>query len=210
MGSADERRCKATTKAGRRCRVRLVNAAGYCVAHDPERPADMRELGRASGRSRRGLGKLPASQRQSLREYLREQVDPAEVWQALKAALESSSQTAVVSAARLLVPERYEARQDEDRAAEIERANARAKQRLAELLATRARATQQRPLRDLLEELTARLEQEAVSEHPELVVGDVRPERMRATLDGLLKIGLLVPGHKVEERAEQLAQERLL
>jgi hypothetical protein len=115
----------------------------------------------------------------------------AEVWQALKAALESGSQTAVVSAARLLVTELYEEREDEDRAAESERANARAKQRLAELLATRARASQRRQLGDLLEELTARLEEEAVSEHPELLVGDVSPERISATL------------------AEQMAQERL-
>jgi hypothetical protein len=169
----------------------------------------MRELGRKGGRGRRSpLASMPSQERQSLRQHLREQVNPAEVWQALRAALESGSQTAVVSAARLLVTELYEERQDEDREAELRRANARAKQRLAELLAQRARVHEKRQIRDLLEEPTARLEEEAVSEHPDLVVGDVSPERVRATLDGLLEIGLLVPGHKVAERAEELAQER--
>jgi hypothetical protein len=71
---------------------------------------DMRALGSRGGRSRRNTltSKLAEPERQSLRQYLREQVDPAEVWTALKAALESGSQTAVVSAARLLVTELYE------------------------------------------------------------------------------------------------------
>jgi hypothetical protein len=59
--------------------------------------------------------KLAEPERQSLRQYLREQVDPAEVWTALKAALESGSQTAVVSAARLLVTELYEEQNLEER-----------------------------------------------------------------------------------------------
>jgi hypothetical protein len=79
----------------------------------------MRALGSKGGRGRRGLGKLPATERQSLRDYLREQVDPAEVWQALKAALESGSQTAVVSAARLIVTELYEEREEADYRAKV-------------------------------------------------------------------------------------------
>jgi hypothetical protein len=36
--NATERRCRATARSGERCRARVVNAAGYCVAHDPEKP----------------------------------------------------------------------------------------------------------------------------------------------------------------------------
>jgi hypothetical protein len=143
----------------------------------------MRELGRKGGKRRRSLtAKLAEPERQSLRSYLREQVDPAEVWTALKAALESGSQTAVVSAARLLVTELYEERRDEDRVAERQRANAEARHRLAELLAQRARVHAKGQIADLLEELTQRLEAEAVAEHPDLVVGDVSPERAETIL----------------------------
>jgi hypothetical protein len=97
----------------------------------PGTPGERRRLLRcprpraASGYARAwpGLGsqspwprEAATAERQSLRQYLREQVDPAEVWHAFKAALESGSQTAVVSAARLLVTELYEEREDEDKA----------------------------------------------------------------------------------------------
>jgi hypothetical protein len=71
-------------RRGERCRVRVVNAAGYCVAHDPQRPGNMRELGKASARacSRPKAARVP----QGLREYLRENVPPQRVWQAIEAA----------------------------------------------------------------------------------------------------------------------------
>jgi hypothetical protein len=46
----------------------------------------------------------------------------------------------------------------------------------------------------------------------EHVAGDlriVRKGRRRLILEGLEEVGLLVPGGKVEERAEKIAQERL-
>jgi hypothetical protein len=52
MTNADKRRCRATNRRGERCQAHVINAAGYCVAHDPEKPADMRELGKASARAR--------------------------------------------------------------------------------------------------------------------------------------------------------------
>jgi len=61
----------------------------------------------------------------------------------------------------------------------------------------------------MIEELIEELRTEAVRIHPDLIVGDVGVARARAVLEGLEQIGLLVPHYKVEERAEQLAQERL-
>jgi hypothetical protein len=180
-------RCSATTKAGKPCRA-LAGADGLCTA--PNGKTNMRELGRKGGKGRRSLSRqLPEPERQSLRQYLREQVDPSEVRLALKAALESGSQTAVVSAARLLVTELYEERPDEDRKADMQRANAQAKARLAELLATRARVDEPRRISDLLEEVAERLQVDAVDEHPPLVVGDVGAERAAAILAALEERG---------------------
>jgi hypothetical protein len=63
-------RCKAQNKRGEPCSATIVGPGGYCTAHDPERKVDMKELGRAGGKSRRrGLGeRLPTSDRESLRE----------------------------------------------------------------------------------------------------------------------------------------------
>jgi hypothetical protein len=35
--NAEQRRCAATNRRGERCAVKVVNAADYCVAHDPDR-----------------------------------------------------------------------------------------------------------------------------------------------------------------------------
>jgi len=99
--NAGERRCKATNRRGERCAARVVNAAGYCVAHDPEKPADMRALGKRSAEARRRPN--PARVHPGLRDYLRENVSPAEVWQALKLALEGANESARVSASRVLM-----------------------------------------------------------------------------------------------------------
>jgi len=87
------------TKAGRPCQVRLVNAAGYCIAHDPERPANMRELGRKSGEARR----RPHPERvpESLRDELRN-LDPAVVRAAIEKTLAGGNESARVSAVKLL------------------------------------------------------------------------------------------------------------
>jgi hypothetical protein len=76
-------RCSGTTKAGKRCRA-LAGADGLCTAHSGR--TDMRALGSRGGRSRRNTltSKLAEPERQSLRQYLRQQVDPAEVWTAFE------------------------------------------------------------------------------------------------------------------------------
>lgn len=45
--------------------------------------------------------------------------------------------------------------------------------------------------------------------HNIVIENDVSPEEAQAVLEHLAEVGVLVPRHKVEERAEQLAQERL-
>jgi len=82
----------------------------------------------------------------------------------------------------LRLTELYEERPDEQRKADMQRANAQVKARLAELLATRACADEPRRISDLLEEVAERLQVDAVDEHPELVVGDVGAERAAAIL----------------------------
>jgi hypothetical protein len=101
MANVSERRCRAQNKRGERCAATVVNAAGYCVAHDPERPADMRALGRKSGEARRRP--RPERVEQSLRAYLRETVEPSEVWAALKLAMEGQNESARVAASRVLM-----------------------------------------------------------------------------------------------------------
>jgi hypothetical protein len=112
-----------------------------------------------------------------------------------------NNESARVSASRVLMdalaePERDK---DEDREADMQRANARAKARLAELLASGARPT----------EATERLDAEAVAAHPEVVVGDISPERAAATLAGLEEVGLIAPVSRVKDLAEERAAELL-
>lgn len=113
--SVAERHCRATNRLGERCPATVVNAARNCVAHDPERPADMRELGRASARAR--AERRQPSGTQSLREYLREQVDPAPVWAGLEAAVQGNNESARVAAVRVLAQELYEPERDDPRGA---------------------------------------------------------------------------------------------
>jgi hypothetical protein len=98
MPNATERRCKAPSRSGNACRATVVNAAGYCVAHDPEKPMDMRALGRA-GEARRKPNpeRVPASLREELRS-----LDPAIVRGAIEQALSGSNESARVSAVKLL------------------------------------------------------------------------------------------------------------
>jgi hypothetical protein len=207
MANTNERRCNAKNRRGERCAAHVVNAAGYCVAHDPDCPADMRELGRASGRARRRPN--PERVHQNLRQYLREHVEPAEVWAALKLAMEGQNESARVAASRVLMDALHEPHQDEDRTQQAARAGAAAKERLAHLLNRRARLHEQRQVRDALDELAAELNREAVDEHPDLIVGDVSSERARAILEGLEEVGLIVPRGRLEEMAETRALELL-
>jgi hypothetical protein len=97
--NAIERRCKATSRSGNACRATVVNAAGFCVAHDPEKPMDMRALGRKSGEARRKPNpeRVPASLREELRT-----LDPAVVKAAIEETLSSANQSAKVAAVKLL------------------------------------------------------------------------------------------------------------
>jgi hypothetical protein len=82
VATASERRCQATNKRGERCQATVVNAAGYCAAHDPANPMDMRALGKLSGERRR----RPRPERvpESFREWVRrEGPSPERIWQAL-------------------------------------------------------------------------------------------------------------------------------
>jgi hypothetical protein len=205
--NASERRCRAKTKAGGPCRAHVVNAAGYCVAHDPEKPMDMRALGRKSGEARRRPN--PERVHQNLRQYLRENVEPAEVWAALKLAMEGQNESARVAASRVLIDALHEPHQDEDRTQQAARAGAAAKERLAELLNRRARAHDVRQVRDALDELAAELSQQAVDEHPDLSSVVVGSEKARAIIRGLEEIGLVVPRGRLEELAEARALELL-
>ena len=166
----------------------------------------MRELGRRSGRARRKPN--PERVHESLRTYLRREVPPERVWQALEAAMLGNSESARVAASRVLMDALHEPERD----SEVDRAKAGAEAReaLARELAKRARHHEHEQVRDALDELAAELERRAVDEHPDLVVGDVRSERAAAVLALMEERGLIVGPERVEELAEEKAQERLL
>jgi hypothetical protein len=210
--SATERRCKATSRSGNACRAKVVNAAGYCVAHDPEKPMDMRALGRKSGEARRRPN--PERVHQNLREYLRQNVEPAEVWAALKLAMEGENESARVSASRVLMDALAEPERDgdEQRKADFARAGAEARQYLAKQLDRRARvmkAADVRQVRDVLDEVAAEMRAAAADLHPDLVAGDISVEDAERIFEGLEEIGLIVRRHRLEELVEERARERL-
>src|SRR6266545_3986546 len=101
VATASQRRCKATSRSGERCRAHVINAAGYCAAHDPENPMDMRALGKLSAQARRRPN--PERLNEGLRSYLRREVPPERVWQALEAAMTGENQSAKVAASRVLM-----------------------------------------------------------------------------------------------------------
>jgi hypothetical protein len=79
-----------------------VNAAGYCAAHDPANPMDMRALGKLSGERRRQPN--PERVPESFREWVRREGPPPErIWQALETAMEGSSESARVAASKVLM-----------------------------------------------------------------------------------------------------------
>ena len=87
---------------------------------------DMRELGRKGGRAT-PKAKRPDAQRQSLREFLRREVDPARVWAAIEAGLESGNDRDRLAASKLLLTELYEPAAERQREEEAEVAAARAR-----------------------------------------------------------------------------------
>jgi hypothetical protein len=216
--SATERRCKADTKRGR-CRVtRGLNTEGLCAMHSGA--TDPRELGRKSGESRRKPN--PERVHESLRTYLKREVPPERVWQALEAAMLGNNESARVSASRVLMDALAEPEQDSDeqRKADFARAGAEARQYLAEQLDRRARvlkAADVQQVRDVLEEVADEMRAAAVDQHPDLIggyrigshVGDVSAEECERIFEGLEEAGLIVRAGRVEALAEEIAQERL-
>ena len=99
----NERRCKAQNRRGERCLQTKVNAAGYCVAHDPEGSFDPRAMGRLSGKARgpRAIGRLAAGDREGVRAELRK-IDPRGVREAIEEALAGDNATAKMRAVSLL------------------------------------------------------------------------------------------------------------
>jgi hypothetical protein len=82
------------------------------------------------------------AQRQTLREFLRREVDPARVWAAIEAGLESGNDRDRLAASKLLLTELYEPAAERQREDEAEQAAAREKLalRLEELSMRRPRA----------------------------------------------------------------------
>jgi hypothetical protein len=116
----------------------------------------MRELGRMSARGR--SRPKPERVHESLRSYLKREVPPERVWQALEAAMLGNNESARVSASRVLMDALAEPEQDKsERArADRQRAVAEAKARLAGLPASGA----------TVEEAAEVLDAESVDGHP--------------------------------------------
>jgi hypothetical protein len=195
MTNASERRCRAQNKRGERCAARVVNAAGYCVAHDPERPADMRALGRKSAEARRKPN--PERVHESLRTYLKREVPPERVWQALEAAMLGNNESARVSASRVLMDALAEPEQDRDERGKVNRqyAISHAKSRLSALLEAGLSP----------EEAAERLYAESIDDHPYLIRSDPTAEQAATVFEMLEECGVF--DWKVEELAQKRAEE---
>jgi hypothetical protein len=131
--SASERNglCRATTRKGEPCRRKALGDDGLCLVHNGSQ--DMRELGRLGGRAI-PKAKRPDAQRQSLREFLRREVDPARVWAAIEAGLESGNDRDRLAASKLLLTELYEPAAERQREeAEAARARERVLHRMDEI-----------------------------------------------------------------------------
>jgi hypothetical protein len=193
--NANERRCRAQNKRGERCAAHVINAAGYCVAHDPERPADMRALGRKSAAARRKPH--PERVNESLRTYLKREVAPSEVWAALKLAMEGQNESARVAASRVLMDALAEPERDKDARATVDRqyAISNAKARLSALLEAGLSP----------EEAAEKLDDESVDDHPYLIRNDTTPEQAKQIIDGLVEMGVL--DWRIEELAQKRAEE---
>ncbi|MGH3079632.1 MAG: hypothetical protein ACRDNH_00655 [Gaiellaceae bacterium] len=123
--------CKARNRLGDRCNA-LAGSDGLCSAHrDPDR---MRELGKKGG----SIGKGGAARRKAiaenpnLRDFLRANVAPAEVWRAIQAALEGSSEAARVSASILLIDALHQPELEREQASQLRAAAEEFTRRLAD------------------------------------------------------------------------------
>ena len=198
MANARERRCQAQNRRGERCAATVVNAKGYCVAHDPERPADMRALGRASAKARRRP--KPERVHPSLRDFLKAEVPPARVWRAIEMALEGENESARVSASRLLIDALHEPAEQQDWRERMKGEMAAAREKFDELI------------RRKVEEVDARREQLGEELQPVIefiaeqyaasglqVPFDIPAERCEALLQDLVAIGLIAPPDETAE-----------
>jgi hypothetical protein len=185
----------------------------------------MRELGHRGGKSRRkGVAEqLPQTERQSLREFLRDGLDHETIKTAIERSLSGDNESARVACVKFLADlelYRKDGDQDEQRKADFARAGAEARQYLAEQLDRRARvlkAADVQQVRDVLEEVADEMRAAAVDQHPDLIggyrigshVGDVSAEECERIFEGLEEAGLIVRAGRVEALAEEIAQERL-
>ena len=114
--------CRATTRKGEPCRRKALDADGLCLVHNGSQ--DMRELGRLGGRATPKV-KRPGAQRESLREFLRREVDPSAVWAAIQSSLASSNERDKLAGAKLLLGELYEPAVEREREEQAEVARSR-------------------------------------------------------------------------------------
>lgn len=123
-GSVSDRNglCRATTRKGEPCRRKALDADGLCLVHHGSQ--DMRELGRLGGRATPKV-KRPGAQRESLREFLRREVDPSAVWAAIQSSLASSNERDKLAGAKLLLGELYEPAVEREREEQAEVARSR-------------------------------------------------------------------------------------
>lgn len=203
-------RCKATNKRGEPCRATIVGADGLCPAHNGR---DMRELGAKGGRARRkGVAEqLPAGERESLRQHLRDTLDHETIKAAIERALAGGNESARVAAVKFLADLELYRKDGGKDDWERERAivTAEAAERFNRLIQQRAAAHEQRQVRDALGELAAELRREAVEEHPDLTNVVVDEMQAQEILEALEEVGLVVRRGTLEEMAEEMAQERL-
>lgn len=205
MANVSERRCKAKNRRGERCAARVINAKGYCVAHDPERPADMRALGKASARARtrQKAERVP----ESLRARLREQLDPEKVQAAIEQSLAGGNESARVAAVKFLADlELYKESGEQDRAKEMKQAATDARAYLEAALARQAAAFKAEGKGDLSEALrqaAASLwaDGENAVTSSGVVVRDVTAEQAEAALRSLVEVGLIAPPDMAGELA---------
>ena len=115
--------CRATTRKGEPCRRQALDGDGLCLVHNGSQ--DMRELGRLGGRAT-PKAKRTDAQRETLREFLRREVDPVRVWAAIEAGLESGNDRDRLAASKLLLAELYEPAAERSREDEAEEARTRA------------------------------------------------------------------------------------
>ena len=104
--------CQATTRKGEPCRRKALDADGLCLVHNGSQ--DMRELGRRGGRAS-PKAKRADAQRETLREFLRREVDPSDVWAAIQSSLASSNERDKLAGAKLLLGELYEPAAERER-----------------------------------------------------------------------------------------------